>query len=842
MSSNSNWYGLTSSEAKQRLVSNGFNELSKPPRRGVLRVLKGVLAEPMFLLLMFAAGIYLAVGELHEGLLLTAFAALAVGLVVVQQTRSEGALEALRTLVAPTARVVRDGHEQRIPAREVVVGDLLLISEGERVAADGYLRRCEGFSLDESLLTGESVPVHKIQVAEKPFKFSAPGGDGQPWIYAGTLAVSGNGMAEVTEAGSATQAGKIGLSLVTIETESTLLQKSIGRLVRLFGLIALVISLSVVTLYGLAYSDWLQGSLVGIAVAMSLLPEEFPMVLVVFVALGAWRLTRIKVLARRPAVIETLGATSVLCVDKTGTLTENRMRIRVLVVNDQTFELQGEETELPEAFHHLIEYAVLASKRQAFDPMDQAVSTLGMSTLTGTEHLHVDWTLEREYGLTHTLPAVSRVWQRENGLRLIATKGAPETVAVLCRMSLQQSEGMLAQVDRLARRGLRVLAVAVADLAEATPPADLRELRFNLQGLLAFQDPLRPTATKAVREAQQAGIAVVMITGDFPATAHAIACEAGIDRLDPVITGPMVDAMDDARLAEIVRQAQVFARIRPEQKLRLVEAFKANGEIVAMTGDGVNDAPALKAAHIGLALGSRATDVAREAAGIVMLDDDVGCIVAGIRMGRRIFNNLRKVLIYIIAIHVPIAGLALLPLLLGLPPILMPMHVVLIEMVVDPICSIAFESTPEESDIMRRRPRSPHEALMDWRQLTLGIIQGALLLTISFGIYYTALAMAVNVGQARALTFVALTVGNLMLVRVNASHEATLPHLFDRGYQAFWIVAAIAIAVLAGCLIVPGLATIFRFALPSPLPLFIAVIGGIMSVLLFDVVKLIKVR
>jgi Ca2+-transporting ATPase len=831
------WHGLTDAEAQRRLVLSGPNELPRPPRRGPGRLLLGVLAEPMFLLLALAAAIYLAIGDLGEGLMLATFAALTVGLVVYQQARSERALDALRALAAPLARVIRDGRERRVAAREVVPGDVLLLGEGERVAADAVLRRCEHLAVDESLLTGESVPVRKAatRVAREPA--TVPGGDDLPWVYAGTLVVAGHGIAEVVETGVGTEAGRIGLSLATIETEPTLLQRTVGRLVRLFGAIALLVSGALVVLYGTLRHDWLEGTLAGIALAMAMLPEEFPMALAVFLALGAWRLAQIHVLARRPAVVETLGAASVLCVDKTGTLTENRMRVRVLITADgERLDLAGNEAELPEPLHRLVEFGVLASKRQAVDPMDLATAALGQRALAGTEHLHGEWPLEREYGLSAELPALSRVWRREDGSHVIAAKGAPEAIAVLCRMSEARRAAMLADVERVAAAGLRVLAVAAGERRGQRLPDDPRELTLAFQGLLAFQDPLRAGATRAVLEARRAGIAVAMITGDYPATALAIAREAGIDAAAGVVTGPMIDAMDDVALATVARRARVYARIRPQQKLRLVEALKADGAVVAMTGDGVNDAPALKAAHIGLAMGSRATDVAREAAGIVLLDDDFGHLVAGVLLGRRIFDNLRKVLIYIAAIHLPIAGLALLPILAGLPPILLPAHVVLTEMVIDPICSIAFENTPPERDLMQRPPRDPREGLIGWPQMALAFVQGSLLLAAAFGAYLAALA-PLGEPQARTLAFVALTAGNLMLVRVNATRGATLPRLLEPGHRVFWIVAGAAAAVVTACIAVPQLAALFRFAPPPGLALIAAALVGAAAVLLFDLLK-----
>lgn len=825
--------GLSAAEARARLHAHGPNELPQAPRRTLLRIAIGVLREPMFLLLVLAAAVYLAIGDPHEALLLGAFALLSIGLVVIQEHRSERALDALRALSAPQARVLRDGQIQRIPARELVPGDLLLVSEGDRLAADGLLRRADDVEVDESLLTGESLPVSKraLTAAE------AMPTDSQ-CVWGGTLMVRGHAVLQVSATGSATAAGRIGLALAGIEVEQALLQRSVGKLVRLFGTLALLVSSAVVLGYGLLRGAWVDGILSGIALAMALLPEEFPMALAVFMALGAWRLAQVRVLVRRPAVIETLGATTLLCVDKTGTLTENRMRVQALWVPEQgVLRLRGDESELPESHHRLLEFGLLASKRQAHDPMDQALNRLGAHTLADTEHLHGDWPLEREYGLSPDLPALSRIWLNPEGQRMAAAKGAPEAIAELCQLSADARQRMLAAVEAEAAAGLRVLAVASTPVGTGDLPDSPRGLVWQFEGLLAFADPLRANAAAAVAEARAAGIDVAMITGDYPLTARAIAAEAGLDLAGGVLSGADIERMPPAELAQAVRRTRVYARVKPEQKLKLVQAFKADGEVVAMTGDGVNDAPALKAAHIGLAMAGRGTDVAREAASIALLDDDLSRIVGGIRLGRRIFENLRKVLIYIAAVHIPIAGLALLPMLLGWPPLLLPMHVVLIEMVIDPICSVAFEGLPEDSDLMRRQPRRADEPLIGARQLWIALALGLLLLGACLAVAALMRAAGQSEAEIRTLAFLALTAGNLCLVRVTSTHAATLPRLFAPGHRPFWIVAALASAVVAASILVPSLAQLFGFATPDPAAALAAITAGIASVLLFDLVK-----
>ncbi|WP_207215877.1 cation-translocating P-type ATPase [Pseudolysobacter antarcticus] len=830
--------GLTAEQVSLLRQQYGANELPHAPRRNLARIVVGVLREPMFLLLALAAAVYLVIGGIGEGLVMIGFATLSIMLVVVQERRSENALEALRALAAPMARVMRDGREQRIAARDIVPGDLLLVADGERIGADAMLRSAEMLSVDESLLTGESVPVPK-RVSDKLTEISASSKSCEhAFVYASTLVTAGRAIAQVVATAAHTEAGRIGALLASIDTEPTLLQRSLGRLVRLFAIFALILSAGVVLVYGLGRDMWLQGVLSGIALGMSMLPEEFPMILVIFVAMGARRLARVHVLVRRTAVIEVLGACSTLCVDKTGTLTENRMRVSALATDATAMDLRGDETTLSESFANLMHSAAGASSRSSNDPMDTAVHRLADAIRTNTSATTKEAVVEREYGLTPERSAIVCVWRNADGTSSAFAKGAPEAIADLCHLAKPERDKLLSEVERNAARGLRVLALASGIPRTEALPDDPRELGLVLQGLIAFADPLRASAELAIAAAREAGISVAMITGDYPATAMAIAKQAGIDCTTPPVTGTQIDQADETQLRTLVQHTRVFARIRPTQKLRIVEAFKANGEIVAMTGDGVNDAPALKAAHVGLAMGGRGTDVAREAAAVVLMEDDLGHLIAGIKMGRRIFDNLRKASIYIAAIHIPIAGLSLLPLLVGLPPLLLPLHVVLIEMVIDPICAIAFENEPAEAQIMQQPPRAANDPLIGLPQLSLALLQGSVLLAATFGIYVAALSAQIDVASARALAFIALTAGNLTLVRVLGTRGSTLAHLFAPGHSAYWIVTAIASTVAAACIVIPMLERLFQFDRP-PLGLaLLAIVIGTGAALAFDFAKL----
>ncbi|WP_374468860.1 HAD-IC family P-type ATPase [Phenylobacterium sp.] len=804
--------GLSQAEAERRLAAVGPNELPRPVARSVPRIVLETLREPMFLLLLGAAGLYLALGDLSEGLFLTAGAAVAIGLVILQEARSERALSALRELAQPLARVIRDGAEQRLPARELVPGDLLLVGEGERLPADALLVAGDVLRVDESALTGESAPVAKrLALAEEGGGDPAPGEALSPHLFAGTLVVAGQGVAEVRRTGAGSAIGRIGRSLADIPSEPTPLQRTAGRLAGILGVLALVFCAGVAVAYGLVRSDWIDGALAGITFAIALIPEEFPMVLAVFLALGAWRLATRQVLVRRSAVIETLGAATVLCVDKTGTLTENRMEVARL----WTRVGESDPRAGPPAADALalLDLAALASAVRPTDPMDRAVRRLAQGRPGEPE---------RTWPLTAGRMAVIQVWGEAGGARLAAAKGAPEAIFTLCRLDPNETEALQAAVSRLAVEGLRVLAVASAR-TQGGFPDEPAQADFAFAGLVGFLDPLRPEAAAALAEARGAGIRVVMITGDHPATALAIARAAGLDVGAGVLTGAEVAAMPLDALARRLAHAQVFARVVPEQKLRIVEALKADGEVVAMTGDGVNDAPALEAAHIGIAMGRKGTDVAREAADLVLLDDSFPAIVGGVRMGRRIFANLRRALTYITAIHVPIAGLALAPILLGLPPMLFPMHVVLLELAVDPTCALVFEAARSDARAMRRPPRPRDEPLFGPAQVGVALIQGLGVLTGVLAVYMLALQDHPE-AQARGAAFLALVLGNLVLALADSSGGG---RLFSRDRVAYWLIAAAVLAVLAAVLALPALAAVFRVALPSADLLALAVAAAL---------------
>ncbi len=808
--------GLSDADVRVRQKNEGYNELPRPDQRTTLRITLEVLREPMLALLLGGGLVYLLLGDLAEALILLAFATMSVTITVVQESRTERVLEALRDLTSPRALVIRDGKRKRIAGREVVRGDFVVLGEGDRVPADAVLVQSHDLQTDESLLTGESVPVRKV-AAESP-RLSGdyrPGGDDLPCVFSGSLVVRGSAIGEVTAIGPLSEIGKIGQSLSTLETEAPRLRAQTQRLVRVFAMVGGTVSVLAVLLYGSLRGGWLEAMLAGIALGMSMLPEEFPVVLAVFMAMGAWRISRARVLTRRAAAIETLGSATVLCTDKTGTLTENRMSVAELRLKSGAVLRPREASgaKIPDEFHGLVEFGVLASSPDPFDPMEKAFHELGRERLGATGHLHgPDWKLVHTYGLRPDLLAMSHVWQSAASPQkfVVATKGAPEAIADLCRLDTADRAALNKAADTMAAEGLRVLGVARANFTGTAWPELRHDFAFELLGLIGLADPLRASVPAAVRECHTAGIKLVMITGDYPATARAIARQAGIDSED-LVTGEELKHMSEAELAFRLRTATVFARIMPEQKLRIVNALKANGEIVAMTGDGVNDAPSLKAAHIGIAMGGRGTDVAREASSIVLLDDDFGSIVTAVRLGRRIYDNLRKAMGFIFAVHVPIAGLALLPLLFGLPILFGPVHIAFLEMVIDPTCSLVFEAETEEDDIMGRRPRSPDEPLFSRHLIGWSLLQGAFAFALVATIFVIGNRRGMPDPELRALAFFSLVMTIVSLIFINRSFSASLLAAIRRPNPALAWVLLFVVLMLGVSLLWPLASGFFRF-------------------------------
>lgn len=785
--------GLTEQEAGRRLAADGPNELPSAGPRRLWQIAFEILREPMFGLLLAGGAVYVALGDLVSGAVLLAFASLSVSISIVQEIRSEKVLDALRAMTSPRALVIRDGRSRRIPGREVVRGDVVLVAEGNRIPADGVLLEARELLVDESMLTGESVAVAKrARGSDAEGEGLRPGGENIPAVFSGSLVVRGTGVVLILATGAATEIGRIGKSLASIDAATPRLSLETRRLVRLFAVGGLLASVAVIVAYGLLRGSWLDAALAGIAVGMAMLPEEFPLVLAVFMTMGAWRISQARVLTRRATAIETLGAATVLCTDKTGTLTRNQMTVAACVPADGSDRAQ------------LLRWAELACVPEAFDPMDRAIAQAASVQAEGRS-------LVRGHGLSADLLAVTQVWRLPGTARLaVAAKGAPEAIIDLCRLLPEQARAVRDTVESLGAQGIRVLGVAHGWSDEESLPDSPRGYSFQWAGLVGLADPLRPEVPAAIAECLAAGLRVVMITGDHPTTARAIAREAGLSA-DTVLTGQDLLGLSDTELRTRVETVGVFARILPEQKLRIVEALQARGDVVAMTGDGVNDAPSLKRADIGIAMGGRGTDVAREASSIVLLDDDFGSVVRTVRLGRRIYDNLRKAMGYIVAVHVPIAGIALLPLLTGLPLILLPVHIAFLEMIIDPACSVAFEAEHEEPDVMTRPPRAPDARLFSPSMLVASVLQGLVALLVTAGVYLLAVQRGMPEEDIRTLTFFTLVLSNLGLIVANRSFRG---HPFDfltGGNRVLLGIQVLTIAFLAATVTVPPVRRLFGF-------------------------------
>jgi Ca2+-transporting ATPase len=831
--------GLTEAQARLQLQQDGPNALPDSRQRGLLRLLVDVVSEPMFLLLVACGVIYMVLGDRHEAFMLLGFVIVVMGISFVQQRRTERSLDALRDLSSPRALVVRDGCEVRIAGRDLVRGDLVVLTEGDRVPADLDLVVASNLVVDESLLTGESIPVDKQAMS------SAQGGtDSGPGererVFSGTLITQGTAKGRVSATGPRSALGRIGQSLAALGDERTPIQRETQKIVQRVALVGLMLASGLALTYWVSTGDWLRGLLAGLTLAMAILPEELPVVLTLFLGLGAWRLARENVLARSIPAVELLGATTVLCVDKTGTLTANRMAVRRLWCESDSFDtLHNAACVLQDSLHGLLEFAVLASHRRAFDPMETAISETGLRLLANTEHLHADWTLVDDYPLAPEMLAMSRVWQSPDlQERMIAAKGAPEAIVDLCHLDPRRAAEIDRQASAMAAEGLRVLGVAQATFAAGELPGNQHDFAFEFLGLIALQDPLRAEVPSAIAECLAAGIRIVMITGDHPATAVSIARQAGLaSDSTGVMTGAQLDALDDSALRERLGNTAIFCRVQPQQKLRLVQAFRARGDVVAMTGDGVNDAPALKAAHIGVAMGARGTDVAREAAALVLLNDDFASLVVAVRYGRRVFSNLRKAIVFVIAVHVPIIGLSILPVLLGWPMLLMPVHILFLQLIIDPACSVVFEAEPLEARAMTEKPRSSRQRLFDREVLARGFWQGIGLLGILLLVFELTQYLTGSDATSRAMVFGVLVLSNLGLIHVNRSWGPTSrrgPAMANHSLR--WI-SLFTLGLLSLVLSVPAVSQLFAFALPAP-ELLLAATGFVMAGLLwFELVK-----
>jgi Ca2+-transporting ATPase len=815
--------GLAPALTRARQEQEGYNELPANNPKNLYLFFLDVLKEPMVYLLLGCGITYFFLGDRQEAIMLLSFLLLIIGITIAQESKAERALETLRELSSPRAEVLRNGKKIRIPGREVVREDILFLNEGDRVSADTIIITCSNFTIDESLVTGESVPVEK--------NIASP-------LFAGTSVVRGSGIALVQAIGSKTQIGKIGQSIKEIQIVSTKLEEQTNQLVKHLAWFALALCILVFVVYSSTHHNWIQGSLVGLSLGMAILPNELPAVLTIFFALGAWRLSKRKVLTRKISAVENLGSITVLCVDKTGTLTLNQMAIQMIYSQEKVIDISDSKmSSLPEEFHETLEFGILASRQDPFDPMEIAFTTAGGKYLKGTEHLHYDWNLEKEYPLSPELLSITHAWKPNSGGGfVVGAKGAPEAIINLCHLNEEQTKKIQKKAEQMASLGLRVLGVAKSHTDDSLLPPKQHDFEFIFLGLIGITDPIRSGVQESITECHSAGIRVMMLTGDHPITASSIAKKIGLKNPDQVITGSQMEILSDAELIDLTKKINIFSRVMPSQKLRLVESLKKSGEIVAMTGDGVNDAPALKSAHVGIAMGGRGTDVARESSDIVLLDDDFSSIVEAIRTGRRIYSNIKSALVYLFAIHIPIAGMSVLPVILGLPLVLLPSHIAFLHLIIEPASSIAFEVEPASDDLMKKKPRSPNEPLYNneiWRS---SLLRGVILFIALSSIYFISLWRNQGEEDARTLVFSTLILSNTLLIFLSRGSKISLKSKLKTkpNNVVKWLIIA-SILMLACALYIPELRNLLRFSFLHPIDILICVLVSLANCALSEI-------
>ena len=816
--------GLTTAQAAQQRHIFGKNELEATRRHPIFDSLRNIVTEPMFLLLAVACALYFFLGDITEAIMMVVSILFVAGIQLYQETKSEQALQALRLYTRAQVHVLRDGKWSALPSEELVPDDVVAVEEGERIPADGVLLDQHDLTVDESVLTGESLSVEKT-VQQKESKPPAKAASVAHLLLQGTTVASGKGVFRVTATGARSEFGKLGKSIESIDPEPTPLQVQIKRFVKQMSIVGGLAFVLVFALNFWAENDLWKALLFSLTLAMAILPEEIPVAFSAFMGLGAYRMIKFGILAKQPKTVESLGSATVICLDKTGTITENRMS--VAAVTD--FSGQG----------RTLEYALWASEPEPFDAMEKAILEGQLAAISASTDPRADFRLIKEYPLSGRPPMMTHLWEKQGDHRIIACKGAVERLLEVSKVTGKLREQVLAKTEEMAEQGYRVLGVASATFPGQNFPAEQGALPWKLEGLVAFYDPPKKNVSAVFKKFYQAGLRVMMITGDHAATAKNIARSIGLQGWEATLTGEEIMALSDSELRTTVQKTNVFARMFPEAKLRIVNALKANGEVVAMSGDGVNDGPALKAAHIGVAMGKSGTEIAKSAASLVLLKDDLRAMITAIRMGRRIYDNLRKAIRYIISIHLPIVLVVLLPLLFGWPytHLLLPLHVIFLELVMDPTAAIAFENEPAERNLMRKPPRPAHSTLFSGRELGFSLLQGAMITAGVFFMYYVAIAQGKPEAGVRSMVFATLVSANLFLTLANRSFDYALHRTLYYKNPTLPIILGISVALLLAILYVPFLHDLFKMGAMSAADLGWCVLAGLVSVGWFEVWK-----
>jgi Ca2+-transporting ATPase len=818
--------GLTDIEVKESREKFGSNNLTQKHGRDGWIIFYDIVKEPMMILLIAACSIYFLTGETTEGIIML-FAIFAVaGISFIQEVRSENAINELKKLSEPLTNVVRNGVTVSIPSDELVVNDIMIIEEGQNISADGEIIDSNDLSVDESILTGESFPVAKDSTNKK--------------VFSGTAVTGGLGYVCVTNTGDNTEIGKLGKSLEQIKKERTPLQIQIDNFVKIMALAGTAAFLFVLVYNYIDSKDIIHSLMHGLTLAMAILPEEIPVALSTFMALGAYHLLKNNIITKQPQTVEVLGSATVICVDKTGTITENKM--------DAAEIYDFREKKLTETFDHrflpittkeLIDYAMWSSEPLPFDPMEKAIHKLFANS--GNEIQVSDFTMIKEYPLSGRPPMMTHIFS-DTKQTVIASKGAPEGILKLSGLTKKETDEIHKVTEQMAMKGLRVLAVAKAQPSEEPFPESQTSFKLELLGLIGLNDPPKKNIEEVIRDFKEAGIGVKMITGDYEVTARSISKKAGIENPDKCLTGEEIINMSREELSKAVKDVNVFSRMLPEAKLKIVNALKESGEIVAMTGDGVNDGPALKAAHIGIAMGEKGTAIAKQAASLVLVDDDLKNMVTAVALGRKIYSNLKKAIQYIISIHIPLISIVTIPMILGwkYKNIFTPIHVIFLELVMGPTCSIAYENEPIEKDIMKQKPRKLTGKFFNMKELTLSIIQGLVITAGLLGMLNYAIQNSLSENTARTLVFTTIVCSNIFLSLTGRSKIYSIFTTIKYKNNLLYIIILITSLILLLSLTFPPLMEVFQFETITLYQFNICLITAFISVIWVEAYKLIS--
>ena len=819
--------GLSDEQVIEARSKFGHNALDFKKENGFIDALKSLAKEPMVVLLLAASIIYFVSGKTGDGIFLSCAIILVATISLFQDARSRNALEKLKNFSEPSSKVIRNGELIDIKSDELVVGDFLMVEEGTSIAADGVIVRSNDFSVNESVLTGESLSVFKDANKE------------DPTIFRGTTVASGLAIVTVTATGNDTALGKIGKSIEAIKEEKTPLELQIFNFVKkmvIFGAVVFVI----VWFINYQHSkDLLDSLLKALTLAMSILPEEIPVALATFMALGAWRLMQMGVIVKQTKTVETLGSATVICTDKTGTLTENKMSLaKLFVLSEAT--IKKIDTKLTDADKDLIITAMWASEPIPFDPMEIALHE-SYATLTKADE-RPSYHMIHEYPLSGKPPMMTHLFENKEGNRIIAAKGAPEAIIQVSKLTTTEIEAIKNAIESLTNEGYRVLCVADTVFSGTDFPKTQQEFKFDFKGILAFYDPPKKNIGAVLKHFYHAGIAVKIVTGDNAATTASIAEQVGFMGYKNSISGDELMKLSDEALQAKVKDIQIFTRMFPEAKLRIINALKSNNEIVAMTGDGVNDGPALKAAHIGIAMGKKGTEIAKQAASLILMEDDLSKMVDAIAMGRRIYTNLKKAIQYIISIHIPIVLTVFLPLALGwiYPNIFSPVHIIFLELIMGPTCSIIYENEPMEKNTMKQMPRALSNTFFNWKELTTSIIQGLMITLGTMAAYQYAVYQQLDEATTRTMVFTVLIAANILLTLVNRSFYYSLFATLKYKNNLVVLIILITIIITGLLIFVPPLTVFFGFAQLTMNQILISMAIGFVSVIWYELVKLIK--